>query len=148
MGAAAHEVDDLAQDVYLELYRHFDKMPADVSPERWIKGIARNVCQNHFRRSARRGRLHREMLAEILARVESPTERLMNECSVNSALEDCVAKLPADHRRLIELRYQQDLTSSAIAARLSSTAEAVRVTLYRIRASLKNCVSLKLAGEA
>ena len=148
MGAAAHEVDDLAQDVYLELYRHFDKMPADVPPERWLKGIARNVCLNHFRRSARRGRLHREALGELLARTESQTERLLDNHPVGSALEDCVSKLSPEQRRLVELRYQQDLTSSTIAERLASTAETVRMTLFRIRAALKNCVSQTLAGQA
>jgi RNA polymerase sigma-70 factor (ECF subfamily) len=147
MGAAAHEVDDLAQDVYLELYRNFDKLPEDVAPERWLKGIARNVCLNHFRRSARRGRLHREALGELLSRAESQTERLLDSHPVSTALEDCVARLSPEQRRLVEMRYQQDLTSSIIAERLSSTAEAVRMTLFRIRAALKNCVSQTLARQ-
>ncbi|HEY3964432.1 MAG TPA: sigma-70 family RNA polymerase sigma factor [Planctomycetaceae bacterium] len=147
MGAAPHEVDDLTQDVYLELYRNFDQMPAEVAPEQWVKGIARNVCLNHFRRSARRGRLHREALAEILAGTQAHTEQLMARGSVGIALEECVAKLPADQRQLIEMRYQQDLTSHVIAERLQSTAEAVRMMLYRVRAALKGCVTRSLAGE-
>ena len=147
MGAAPHEVDDLTQDVYLELYRNFGKMPAEVTPEQWVKGIARNVCLNHFRRSARRGRLHREALAEILARTESQTERLMSRGSVGIALEECVAKLPADLRQLIEMRYQQDLTSQLIAEKLHTTAEAIRMSLYRVRAALKGCVNKALAAD-
>lgn len=147
MGAAAHEVDDLAQDVYLELYRNFDQVPAGVAPEQWVKGIARNVCLNHFRRSARRGRLHREALAEILAGTQAHTEQLMARGSVGIALEECVEKLPADQRQLIELRYQQDLSSPVIAARLDSTAEAVRMMLYRVRTALKTCITRTLAGQ-
>ncbi len=140
MGAAAHEVDDLAQDVYLELYQNLDKMPADIAPERWVKGIARNVCLSHFRRSARRGRLHRDALAEILAGSNGRIEPLTDAHSVAGVLDDCIAKLPSEQRRLIELRYQEDLTSGMIGERIQSTAEAVRVTLYRIRAALKNCI--------
>lgn len=147
MGAASHEVDDLAQDVYLELYRNFDQMPADVAPEQWVKGIARNVCLNHFRKSARRGRLHREAIADILAGTQANTEQLMARGSVGIALEECVAKLPPDQQQLIELRYQQDLTSPMIAERLQSTADAVRMTLYRVRAALKSCVTHALAGQ-
>ena len=58
MGIARHEVDDVAQEVYLEFYKSLEKMPEDLAPERWLKGIARNLCLNHIRRCARRGRLH------------------------------------------------------------------------------------------
>lgn len=146
MGAAAHEVDDLAQDVYLEVYRNFDKMPVDVVPERWIKGIAKKVCLNHFRRSARRGRLHREALAQILATTQGRLDPLMDTHSVHSVLSDCIAKLPSDQRRLIELRYQEDHTSTTIGKRLNSTADAVRMSLSRIRMALKNCVIRTLAA--
>lgn len=148
MGAAAHEVDDLAQETYLELYRNFEKIPPGVAPERWLKGIARNICLNHFRRTARRNRLHREALAEVLAAAETWTEGLCAQHSVGSVLEDCVGKLPAKQRRLIELRYQQDLTSAAIAEKLDSTAEAIRVLLFRVRGLLKDCVHRTLTDQA
>lgn len=147
MGAAAHEVDDLAQDVYLELYRNFDQMPADVVPELWLKGIARNICLSHFRRSSRRGKLHREAIADILAETQARTEELMARGSVGIALEECVAKLPPSQQQLIEMRYQQDLTSKIIAEQLQSTAEAIRMMLYRVRIALKNCVTEALAGQ-
>ena len=146
MGIAAHEVDDLAQDVYLEVYRNFAKMPADVAPERWIKGIAKNVCLNHIRRSARRGRLHREALAEILAKSEGKFESTMDLHSVVDVLGDCVAKLPVDQRQIVKLRYQEDLSSSSIGERINATAEAVRMSLYRIRHALKSCVVRTLAA--
>lgn len=147
MGIAAHEVDDLAQDVYLAFYRNLDKAPPDVAPQRWLKGIARNVCLNHIRRDARRGRLQREALAELLAGTETPTQRRASEGSLQIALEDCCRKLPQESRRLLDLKYQQDLTSDAIAQAVSKTAEAVRVALFRIRANLKTCVAEQLAGE-
>jgi RNA polymerase sigma-70 factor (ECF subfamily) len=148
MGMAAHEVDDIAQDVYLEFYRHFDQMPADVAPQRWLKGIARNVCLNHIRRSTRRGRLAREALAEILAETETDTHRHATEGTLALALEECRRQLPEESRKLLELRYQQDLSSTAIAAALGKTAEAVRVMLFRLRTSLKACVLRQMAGKA
>ena len=147
MGIAAHEVDDVAQDVYLEFHKNLDKVPADVAPQRWLKGIARNVCLNHIRRSARRGRLHREALAELLAATETETHRRATEGSLQIALEECCRKLPGDSRQLLDLKYQQDLPSDAIAETLSKTAEAVRVALFRIRATLKTCVQKQLASE-
>jgi RNA polymerase sigma-70 factor (ECF subfamily) len=148
MGVAAHEVDDIAQDVYLEFYRHLDKVPDDVAPQRWLKGIARNVCLNHIRRTARRGRLEREALAEILAETETETHRHATEGTLALALEECRRKLPEESRRLLELRYRDDLSAAAIGLALEKTAEAIRVMLFRIRAALKSCVARQIMGKA
>lgn len=147
MGIAAHEVDDLAQDVYLELYRGLDRVPADVAIERWLKGIARNVCLNHIRRASRRGRLHREAIGELLAKTELSAEEAGVHRSMRAALEGCYEKLPPQSQRILLLRYESDLASADIATSLNSTAEAIRVALFRIRVSLKDCIARHLASD-
>src|SRR5215471_1087596 len=75
LGVPRHDVDDIAQDVYVELYRFSHRIPADISPKQWLKGIARNLCMNYFRRTSRRQRLQREALVQIFlqtAQSESP----------------------------------------------------------------------------
>ncbi len=147
MGIASHEVDDVAQDVYIEFYKNQKRMPADLEPIRWLKGIARNVCLNHIRRSARRGRLHREALAEMLIEAESEATRNMEEGPAQLALEKCIEKLPDKSKRLVTLRYTEDRSSDAIAELMDSSAQAIRVALHRIRGSLKDCISASLARE-
>ncbi len=148
MGIASHEVDDVAQDVYLELFRNLEKVPPDVAIERWIKGIARNLCLNHIRRVSRRGRLHREALVEIMASLDSPLERLGEQTSVGDALDGCCEKLPEKSKRYLRLRYMEDLPSHTIAEKMNSSAEAVRIALHRIRAQLKDCITHSLAGQS
>jgi DNA-directed RNA polymerase specialized sigma24 family protein len=70
LGVPRHDVDDIAQDVYVELYRFADRIPQDIPPKQWLKGIARNLCMNYFRRTSRRQRLQREALLEIFLRAE------------------------------------------------------------------------------
>ncbi len=147
MGVPRHDVDDVAQDVYVELYRFFDRMPAEVHPKQWLKGIARNLCLNYFRRNSRRSRLQREALVEIFLRVEHEGEVGLSEGPVRSALDVCYEKLPAESRKMLALKYEQELPSATIAERLKSTSEAIRVALFRIRASLKDCIVGSLAAE-
>ncbi|QDU96352.1 RNA polymerase sigma factor [Lignipirellula cremea] len=147
MGVPSHEVDDVAQDVFLEFYKNLDKTPHDVAPERWLKGIARNLCMNHFRKQKRRSQLQKEALAELLSRVEPPLEQLFEQSGAAVALENCFSKLPPKSRDLLSMRYRDDLSSRRIAEALDSTAEAVRVSLHRIRNGLKNCISDSLSGE-
>jgi RNA polymerase sigma-70 factor (ECF subfamily) len=147
MGISPHDVDDLAQETFLQLYRNMEKIPEDVPPELWVKGIAKNVCLNHLRKLARRGRLHRHALAEILANTTTRLERMSGQAALDAALEDCLSKLPPERREMLELRYAQEFTSDSIAEQTRTTAEAVRVALHRLRAGLRDCIAQKLARQ-
>lgn len=147
LGVSPNDVDDLAQDVYVQFYRNPHARPADVLPEQWLKGIARNLCMNHFRAARRRGDQHRAALLEILARTGDGTERLGQVPELASHLEDCVAQLPERSRRLIALRYVDERPADQIAVAVDMTAEAVRVALHRVRAALRKCLVLKQAEQ-
>lgn len=147
MGVPRHDVDDLAQDVYIELYRCQSRIPAEVTVRQWLKGIARNLCLNYFRRTARRGRLHREALAEMLVDLTFEPKLHWFEGAVQSALEKCFERLPKESRKMVKMRYEEELPSQTIAERLSSTSEAIRVALFRIRGALKECIATRMASE-
>lgn len=148
LGVPRHDVDDVAQDVYVELYRFSDRIPANVPPKQWLKGIARNLCMNYFRRSGRRQRLQRAALVEIFLRAEQKESPALSEGPVRRALDGCCEKLSPESQRLLALRYEQELASHQIAERIQSTAEAVRIALFRIRTTLKACIGKSLAADA
>jgi len=148
LGVPRHDVDDVAQDVYVELYRFSDRIPADIPPKQWLKGIARNLCMNYFRRTSRRQRLQREALVEIFLRAEKKESRALSEGPIRSALDGCCEKLSPESQRLLALRYEQELPSHEIAERVQSTPEAVRIALFRIRNVLKACIGKSLGVEA
>jgi RNA polymerase sigma-70 factor, ECF subfamily len=147
MGVPRHDVDDIAQDVYVQLYRFADRVPADVPVRQWLKGIARNLCMNYFRRNSRRQRLQREALVEIFLKAERDGDPALSEGPVRRALDGCCEKLSPESQRLLTLRYQMELPSHQIAERLQSSAEAVRVALFRIRTVLKACIGKSLASD-
>jgi RNA polymerase sigma factor (sigma-70 family) len=112
-----------------------------------LKGIARNLCFNYFRRNSRRNRLQREALLELLLKAESDELQITAEGPVRSALDICYETLPADSRRMLKLKYEQEMPSQDIAEKLQSTAEAIRVALFRIRHALRECITRSLAAE-
>ena len=148
MGIPTHAVDDVAQDVYLELYRGINKVPEGLEIERWLKGIARNLCLNYIRKVSRQGRLHREALVEIMSQTKTGPDKAAIDPSLEIALDGCCGKLPDKSRQILALRYAEDLSSSTIANLLNSTAEAIRVSLFRIRSQLRDCISSTLARES
>lgn len=143
MGVRLDTVDDLAQEVYLEFHKGRDRRPKDVEPVRWLKGIARNLCMNHFRDSKRRSEQHLEAVATLLERLPCPFE----DAPSADPLNGCLEKLPGRSRELVALRYVEGLESGRIGERLGMSAESVRVTLLRIRSVLRECLERRLGEE-
>ena len=110
---------------------------------RWLKGIANNLCLNYFRRSKRKAEQHLEAVAVLLERLPCPLEAVPEE----DALDGCLEKLPGRSREMIALRYQEGMESAAIGRKLGLSAEAVRITLLRIRTALRDCLGRRIAGE-
>jgi RNA polymerase sigma-70 factor (ECF subfamily) len=143
MGVPLDTIDDLAQEVYLEFYKGFERRPGDVEPVRWLKGIARNLCMNYFRKSKRKSEQHLEAVAVLLERLACPLE----DAGDAEQLDRCLEKLPPRSRELIALRYEENLESASIGRRLKLSPEAVRITLLRIRTVLRECLGRRLAQE-
>jgi RNA polymerase sigma-70 factor (ECF subfamily) len=141
MGVPLDVVDDLAQDVYLEYYRGRGRRPADVEPIRWLKGIAKNLCMNYFRRSKRSAAQQHEAMAALLERMSSTLESVHEP----APLDGCLDRLPDRSREMIDARYRDGKSSDAIGRSLGMTPEAVRIGLLRIRASLRDCLERRVA---
>lgn len=144
MGVASDEVDDLAQEVYLALYRETDAVPDGVELIRWLKGIARHLCLSHFRKEGRRARRERVAIAQILLQARGAVVEETGD-ETERALKGCVKKLPSAKRRLVELRYDRGLAIDEIARDVDKSAGALRVELHRIRTALKSCIVRTLA---
>jgi RNA polymerase sigma-70 factor (ECF subfamily) len=142
MGTPLDLVDDLAQDVYMEYYRGTARRPAEVEPIRWLKGIAKNLCMNHFRKSKRAAALHQEAMAELLER-----EDVDREPPLPGALDACLEKLPGRSREMIGLRYREGMESAAIGEAVGLSSSAVRIALLRIRSALRECLDRRPAEE-
>jgi RNA polymerase sigma-70 factor (ECF subfamily) len=143
MGVPLDTTDDLAQEVYLEYYKAGGRRPGDVEPIRWLKGIARNLCLNYFRKNKRKAEQHLEAVAVLLERLSCPIDDVREP----EVLDGCLEKLPSRSRELIALRYEAGMESAAIGKRLGLSPEAVRITLLRIRNVLRDCLGRRIAQE-
>ncbi|MBN1669925.1 MAG: sigma-70 family RNA polymerase sigma factor [Kiritimatiellae bacterium] len=148
MGMRSDYVDDMAQEVYLEFYRNMAKMPPEAEPLAWLKGMARRMCLNHFRRQKRIEQRRLATVAELLARTETAWERGQGREDIQQVLHACLAALSEGNRRMVKLRYEQGLTSQAIGRALQRSAEAVRIGLLRVRAALKDCIVQRMTEQA
>lgn len=145
LGVPACDVDDIAQDVYLAFARDPDRAPSDVEPLRWLKGIARNLANNYFRRRAGRGQALLR-LADVLDSAPAWPVEADEQVQVR-ALDRCLGALSREHRELIRRYYGADEQAGALAAAFSRSVDGIRRLMGKLRRDLRECVERRLAEE-
>jgi RNA polymerase sigma-70 factor (ECF subfamily) len=128
--------EDVVQEALLRAWRHWDACASPESPLPWLLAITRREA---FRWHARAGgRAPARAGDEELEAVPGASGWAGDEASVERlSVQSAVADLEAEERRLIRLRYGEDLTQEQIAKRLALPEGTVKVRLHRIRARLR-----------
>jgi RNA polymerase sigma-70 factor, ECF subfamily len=140
---------DGAQDVLQETNVVLLEKAAEFDPNRpfvpWALTFARFQVLAWRKRQARdRLVLNDELfavLADRLCAATAPSNRRLD------ALEQCLHKLPADAREMVDARYVRDEPVRQIADRLGRSVNVVSVTLFRTRKALLDCMQTTLTTE-
>ena len=142
-----HEVDDLAQEVFLVAYR---KLP-EFEPGRdfgvWLRGIARNKLKQHFERVTRQAAsmdLFRNEVMEIdrmAEEIESLAER--THAAQMMALVQCITKLPERMRMVIRARMDGEKAAS-LAAESGLSLDAIYQIQHRSLDWLRDCIKKEM----
>jgi RNA polymerase sigma-70 factor (ECF subfamily) len=131
------EVEDAVQEALLRVWRS-KRTPRELErPLAWLRHIARNeALRLHVRESRRRDALVAHDVHDLAvadAREPAPPERL--------EVTDLIAALPPADRRLVWLRYFEDLTQATVARRLGVPEGTVKVRLHRVRERLRRLMA-------
>ncbi len=141
-GAAA---DDLFQDTVLVAWRKVGEYDRARPFGAWLRGIARRLVLEHYRKSAREVTLSDERLLDHLDRRMAEVDRQPGDTLDEkiAALKDCIDRLPPLYREPLEHHYRHDRTAEWIADRLATTKDAVQKQLQRARVQLAECLERK-----
>ena len=145
-------IDDLAQEVFLRTYQHLAQWQQIGNLKPWLIGVARNLAKEHIRSSTRRrareaGPLAAQLAEWRLDRMNKHTDFDEDPEQTFAALQDCIAQLAAETRRVVEEHYFEGQTLEAIAKRLGRSSVSVRALLFRTRNVLLKCICEKLRVE-
>ena len=135
----ASAAEELAQDVFVQLYRHFDKLQSADHVTFWLRRVTAHRCIDH-RRQRRFSTVNLDAVAEPAALSTSGDPLLSRR------LRALVRELP-DHARIaVVLRYQEDLTPDEIARVLDRPVATVKSQLQRALKTLREKV-LRVVGD-
>ena len=124
------EAEDVVQEVFVRVFRHWYRFRHDASVKTWLFAITRNCIQDSYRKHHRR----KEYLTEAGTVPDSP-EPWIDESLLE--LEDTLKDLSASYRQVVALRFIHDLSTEDTAKVLGWSTAKVRTTLHRAVHSLR-----------
>lgn len=149
------EAEDIAQEVFLKAYEHFDELQTSPTAGGWLKTVARNLSLNHLTRYRNRWKFFSEYdkddepgeggFAETLTAPDSH-DATLDQADQREILEAALEKLPPAQRVPLVLYHFENLSYEDIAARLRVSLGKVKTDIHRGREALRR--RLRLNPEA
>jgi RNA polymerase sigma-70 factor (ECF subfamily) len=139
------DAEEIVQETNLLLWREFGRFTSGTNFAAWGCRVAFHQVLA-WRKRKQRDRL--EFSDAVLEVIGEEAIGLGDELDERAAaLAHCLEELPAHHRELIRLRYNEGQGVEAIAVRQERTAEAIYRALSRVRQALYTCITRNLGRE-
>ncbi|HZU77357.1 MAG TPA: sigma-70 family RNA polymerase sigma factor [Dehalococcoidia bacterium] len=142
------DADDVAQDVFVQIYRSLPRARTDLPFKPWLYVIARNKCLDFLKR--RRPLLFTDIEGDdpegegMEARIEDTEplpEELAERADLQRVLQAAIAALPPKYRQVVAMRYAAELSFEEIAASLGLPENTVKTHFHRAKALLRTALS-------
>ena len=144
------EAEDVAQEVFVTVFKSIDSFRGEAKFSTWLYRIAANHCKNRMKYLGRRnykstGELDEAAEREIYAspngalrpHVDGP-DAVLEGLQMERMVQDGIASLEEEHRSLIVLRDVEDLSYEEIGAITGLADGTVKSRLHRARLALKD----------
>lgn len=146
------EAEDIAQEVFLKAYEHFDELQSSPTVGGWLKTVTRNLSLNHLTRYRARWRFFSEFESDGAEGEERDFAGTLPAPDVSSQgaedadqrelLEAALQKLPSAQRVPLVLYHFENLSYEEIAAQLRISLGKVKTDIHRGRETLRRRLSL------
>jgi RNA polymerase sigma-70 factor (ECF subfamily) len=146
------EAEDLAQEVFITIFKSIDGFRGDSKLSTWMYRVATNHCKNRIKYLGRRARAAKKEFDEVAdreaiesasmttsAQVPRPDDALQGR-QVETFVRRALASLDPEQRELIVLRDIENLTYEEIQDVTSLPAGTVKSRLHRARQALQTLV--------
>lgn len=139
------EAEDLAQNVFLQVFKSAARYEATARFSTWLFTIARNLALNEIRRRARHPAISLDEPPELMT--DQPSRQFEDKRNVPAStallqeeligkIEQALAQLPENQRTAL-LLFREELSYDQIAAVLHCSLSATKSLIHRARETLK-----------
>jgi len=134
--------EDLTNEVFTEVWLHADKYEGRASASTWLLGIAHHRMVSKLRK--RREEPWDEDKAGAIADTSDDPEVTAQKSDKGKLIKNCIAKLSAVHREIVDLVYYHEMSISEISSQLGIPEATVKTRMFYARKQLSDV--LKTAG--
>lgn len=145
------EAEDVAQEVFVEVYQTIGRFRGEAALSTWLYRLATSRALKHQQRARAQKRFayFTSLLGFDNKVLHEPTDHAHPQAQLEgqqqlALLLAHIARLPNQQQVAFTLRHEQELSYEEIAAVLKTTVPAVESLLFRARKTLRNHLSLPL----
>jgi RNA polymerase sigma-70 factor, ECF subfamily len=145
---------DVAQEVFLRAYQHFEKLHDNPRAGGWLRRVARNLSLNQITRYRNRWKMFSELESpdsddDYAARIAAETEDAsqLDETRRQDLLEEALTKLPDKQRIPLTLYHFEDMSYEEISRELGVSLGKVKTDIHRARETLKKSLQFDDEGD-
>jgi len=148
------EVEDIAQEVFLRVFKFIHRYRGQASFETWLYKVVLNYIRTHQRRKSLLGRLFYEppargeeadksfdTVSQLAAETEDPASSMEHRRMVEEIM-DAVRSLPRMYREVLIMREVSEMSYEEIAEVLGLSLGTVKSRINRARDLLRSKVKL------
>ena len=135
------DADDILQETYLAAAKHFDALKNKESFKPWILSIARNKCNDHFRK---RSEIFEIPLDSLSEKVLLSSRAGVREVSV---VRDTLSLLGERHKQILYLYFWKEVPQEDIAKMLNIPLGTVKSRLHEAKKKFKEQYPYPPKGE-
>ncbi len=148
--------EELAQEVFLRVYKAAPKYRPDAKFSTWIFRIATNVCLNEIRKKQYRHKTESidcpvpSKAGDIQREIEDPEklpQEMLETSERDTLIQKAISELPEKQRAAILLRVFHGFSYQEIEKQMKCSQNSVKTLIHRARQHLKKKLSFHLRGE-
>lgn len=143
-----HLAEDAFQEVFIKVYKNFDKFKKNSSEKTWIMSITMNTCRDILRISwFKKVLMFKDINNDsLLHSYENIDNKVINRIQNENLLKE-VMNLPSKYKEPLILYYYEELSTVDISKMLKIPEGTVRNRLFRARTILKSNIGGKIEYE-
>ncbi len=136
------DVEDIAQQVFVRVWKSAGRYVARAKFTTWLLKITRNLVFNEMRRAKRHPRVPAQIEPEseempLKDEATATPDATLLQAELQSAIETAITLLPETQRMALVLRRYEELSYEEISDVLDLSVPAVKSLLFRARTELR-----------
>jgi RNA polymerase sigma-70 factor (ECF subfamily) len=153
------EAEDLAQEVFVQVFKAIDQFRGDSKLSTWIYRIAVNLCKNRTKYLSRRHANDQDDVDAMADRLPfsaakgvsvggiSRPDELVEGMQLEVVVKRAIAQIEPEFREVLILRDVEDMSYEEIAEVTGLADGTVKSRIHRARAQLRTLVEKAMGGE-